>query len=127
MNINEMTIGQIKEVAALAKGLGVCDVSEQATDIGPIPVLVWTAHRGVIFGYTTNPHARPINLTNARMCLYWSKSTGGVFGLADKGPDSSCRISAALPSADFEDVTGVAKVSAEAETAWLNAEVQGRD
>ena len=127
MNINEMTSGQIKEVAALAKGLGGCDAPDQTADGDASPVLVWTAHRGVIFGYTPNPHARPINLTNARMCLYWSKSVGGGFGLADKGPDSSCRISATLPSADFEDVTGVARVSAEAVTAWLNAEVQGRD
>jgi hypothetical protein len=128
MNIDDMTVGQIKEVAALAKGFGNCDAPQQPEPTGPkIAVLVWTEHRGVIFGYTAAPNARPINLTDARMCLYWSKATGGVFGLAEKGPDSDCRISATIQDADFEAITGVARVTAAAETAWVLAKVQGRD
>lgn len=91
----------------------------------PIPVVVWTDKRGVIFGYTSDVSARPITLTKARMCLYWRR--GGVFGLCDKGPDGDCKVSATLPSADFEGVTGVARVTDEAEHAWLNAPVQGRE
>lgn len=91
-----------------------------------IPVVVWTDKRGVIFGYTTDPHARPITLQNARMALYWSADVGGVFGLCDIGPTSGCNISATLPSADFEGVTGVARVSIEAEKAWLAAPISGR-
>ena len=92
-----------------------------------IPVLVWTDKRGVIFGYTNDPHARPITLERARMCLYWSADVGGVFGLAEIGPTAGCKISATLPSADFEGVTGVARLSDAAEKAWLAAPVQGRD
>jgi hypothetical protein len=91
------------------------------------PVVVWTDKRGVIFGYTSDPHARPITLRNARMCLYWSCAVGGVFGLCDRGPDKKSKISATLPSADFEGVTGVARVAKDAEAAWLSAPVQGRN
>ena len=90
------------------------------------PVVVWTDKRGVIFGYTDNADARPIVLRNARMCLYWPSSVGGVFGLCDIGPNKDSKISASLPSATFEGVTGVADVTPEAETAWLAAKVQGR-
>lgn len=127
MNINDMTLGQIKEVAALAKSLDEGCAPQVAEAADSIPVLVWTAHRGVIFGYTNAPHARPITLTGARMCLYWSQDVGGVFGLAENGPTSGCRISATIESADFEDITGVARVAQKAEKAWLAAEVQGRD
>lgn len=99
----------------------------QAPGQAEIPVVVWTDRRGVIFGYTTDVHARPITLTRARMCLYWPKSVGGVFGLCDIGPNAETRVSAPLPSADFEGVTGVARVSEAAEAAWNSAKVQGRD
>ena len=90
------------------------------------PVLVWTDKRGVIFGYTNDVTARPILLKRARMCLYWSADVGGVFGLAEIGPTAGCKISAPLPSAVFEGVTGVAEVSSESEAAWNAAKVQGR-
>lgn len=66
------------------------------------PVVIWTDKRGVIFGYTENVDARPIVLRNARMCLYWPSSVGGVFGLCDIGPNKESKISATLPSANFD-------------------------
>ena len=91
-----------------------------------IPVLVTTEKRGVVFGYTENRDARPIILVNARMCLYWSCEVGGVFGLTDIGPTSSCKISAKTPQVILEFVTAVFDVSNDAVTAWEKALVQGR-
>jgi hypothetical protein len=122
MTIDNLTIGEARQIAALFG-------SAQPTttqDHDERPVLVWTDHRGVIFGYTSNVHARPITLKRARMCLYWSKDVGGVFGLCDVGPTNGCRVSAALPEATFEGVTGVASLTDGAVAAWLSAPVQGR-
>lgn len=119
-----MSIQKIKDALALLEALS---GDEKATQAEPRPVVVWTEYRGVIFGYTTDPTARPITLTSARMCLYWDKATGGVFGLCESGPTDGCQISATLPSADFEKVTGVASVTDAAVAAWVSAPVQGRD
>ena len=122
MNIDDMTYGQLKQIAGMFGQTTQAKPAEHA----PIPVVIWTDKRGVIFGYCTDTSARPITLTNARMCLYWSADVGGVFGLCDNGPNGQCKISAALPSAVFEGVTGVATVTDRAEAAWVSAAVQGR-
>ncbi len=90
------------------------------------PVVVCTDKRGVVFGYTSNPSARPVVLTNARMCLYWSAAVGGVFGLADIGPDSHSNISAVAPSITLEGVTAVFGMTPRAVAAWTAARTQGR-
>ena len=89
-------------------------------------VLVTTSHRGVVFGQTEDASARPIKLTSARMCLYWSADVGGVFGLADIGPTKGCKISAVAPEITLENVTAVFAVTDVAANAWANAKVQGR-
>lgn len=123
MDIDSLTIGDAKTIAAM---FGIERQSAKTALHESKPVVVWTDKRGVIFGDCTDVHARPITLKNARMCLYWPKSVGGVFGLCDIGPNSETKVSAVLPSADFEGVTGVADVSVEAEKAWRSAPVQGR-
>jgi hypothetical protein len=128
MDFDKLTVAEVKQLAALAANfLG------SAPSIAPSlavhaerPVVIWTDKRGVIFGYTSNADARPIVLRNARMCLYWPSSVGGVFGLCDIGPNKDSKIGAVIPSATFEGVTGVASVSPEAEKAWICAKVQGR-
>jgi hypothetical protein len=82
-----------------------------------IPVLVTTAHRGVFFGYTTDPDAEVIDLKRARLCVYWSADVKGFMGLAAKGPSKSCRIG---PAADIKlrNITAVATVNPEAVKAW---------
>ncbi|EFL88326.1 hypothetical protein [Ahrensia sp. R2A130] len=90
------------------------------------PVIVCTAHRGVVFGDTKNPKKNPIKLKNARMCLYWPSEIGGVFGLGDVGPNADTKISATLSKIELRDVTAVFAVSSEAVKAWKKAPVQGR-
>jgi hypothetical protein len=90
------------------------------------PVVVCTDKRGVVFGYTKNPEADPIKLTQARMCLYWPASVGGVFGLGDIGPNEETKVSATLKKISLNGVTAVFDVSEVAERAWNNAPIQGR-
>lgn len=125
MNIDDLTIKEAREISAM---FGNSQATQTTNPCGhdKKPVVVCTDKRGVIFGYTENVDARPINLTNARMCLYWSKVTGGVFGLAENGPNESCKISAVVPSISLEGVTAIMSVDDNAVNAWEKAKVQGR-
>jgi hypothetical protein len=126
MNIDNLTVAEVKQLAAMASAfLGAPGAVVSGTHAEK-PVVIWTDKRGVIFGYTSDVHARPITLRRARMCLYWPSSVGGVFGLCDIGPNKDSKISAVLPSATFEGITGVADVTDTAEKAWNEAKVQGR-
>ena len=129
MNIEDLTIAQAREIAAMFGGA----ITKPDQDAHPeikghdrIPVVVCTDKRGVVFGYTNNASARPIKVEQARMALYWSADVGGVFGLAEKGPTSGCKISAIAPSLTLEGVTAVFSVDPAAEKAWNGAKVQGR-
>lgn len=131
MDINDLTVGQLKEVASLYAGICGSDASNQSAAKAQLlqdeqPVIVCTDKRGVVFGYTTNTDARPIVLTKARMCLYWSAGVGGVFGLAETGPTKDCKISAVVPSISLEGVTAIMTVDPVSEKAWSAAKVQGR-
>jgi len=120
MNINDLTIGQAKELAAMF-------ATQVPVNHDSIPVVVCTDKRGVVFGWTNSADARPITLTNARMCLYWSADVGGVFGLAEIGPTKDCKISAVTKSIVLEGVTCVMSADQKAVEAWTNAPVQGRE
>ena len=123
MNLDDLTIGQAKELARQFNGAACVDVRGQHERM---TVIVCTDKRGVVFGDTTDVHARPITLINARMALYWSADVGGVFGLAEKGPTSGCKISAVAPTITLEGVTAIFTVDKKAVKAWLDAPVQGR-
>ena len=121
MNIDNLTYGELKSIAAMFAGKG--DVQSRHS---AIPVVVCTDKRAVVFGYCSDTTARPIKLSAARMCLYWSSDVGGVFGLADNGPTIDCKISATLPEITLEGVTAIMSVETNAEKAWVSAKVQGR-
>lgn len=124
MDLDDFTIGQAKTLAAMfgAQTSPIMPDCEHA----PRPVIVCTDKRGVVFGYCTDVHARPIKLTDARMALYWSADVGGVFGLGEKGPTKDCKISATLAGIALEGVTAVFSVDDGAVKAWKSAKVQGR-
>ncbi len=130
MDIDGLTLGQMREIARIVAGIdggapkGEPEKANAKHD--PIPVVVCTDKRGVVFGYADDVNARPINLTKARMCLYWSADVGGVFGLGERGPSKDSKVSAVLPSVSLEGVTAIFTVDPEAEKAWNNAKVQGR-
>lgn len=90
-------------------------------------VLVTTLHRGVFFGFTTDPEAEPIRMRGLRCALYWSADVGGFTGLAEIGPTKDCRISATNPNVSIvRGVTFVSPVTDAAQKAWTNAPVAGR-
>jgi hypothetical protein len=87
------------------------------------PVIITTAHRGVFFG-----HANPadfdkpnIRITSARNCISWSRSVGGVFGLASVGPNRECSIGATMAAVTLRDVTAVVECIEAAAKAWKEA------
>lgn len=125
MNLDDLTIGEAKALVAMF-GAGQPAHSEAPASDAAQYVVVCTDKRGVVFGLTYNPLARPIHLSDARMCLYWSADVGGVFGLAEGGPTKDCKISAVVPSIALEGVTAVMSVDSAAEKAWKAAKVQGR-
>jgi hypothetical protein len=125
-NIDNLTYGELKQIAAMFRGQSTEPVEPESTQHKSTPVIVCTDKRGVVFGYTTNHAARPIELTDARMCLYWSVDVGGVFGLGERGPTKDCKISATLSKLTLEGVTAIFQVDSAAETAWKSAKVQGR-
>lgn len=128
MNLDDLTIGQARELARLFG-----QNAPQAACVPPAsavhaerPVIVTTDKRGVVFGYTDDVSARPITLRRARMCLYWSRDVGGVFGLAEKGPSKDSKVSAPLPEIVMEGVTAIMSVDDAAVKAWTGAAVAGR-
>ena len=131
MDIDNLTLGQMREIAKIVQGIdGGAKAEPSATTASAkydlIPVVVCTDKRGVVFGYCENTNARPITLTQARMCLYWSADVGGVFGLGERGPTTGCKISAVLPAITLEGVTAIFTVDPQAVNAWTTAPVQGR-
>jgi hypothetical protein len=123
MELDKLTYGEMKQIAAMFSTVAI-PAAPAAHDA--IPVVVCTDKRGVVFGYCSDTAARPIKLTAARMCLYWSSDVGGVFGLGEKGPTTDCKISAALSELTLEGVTAIFTVDPAAEKAWIAAKVQGR-
>jgi len=83
-----------------------------------IALLVTTAHRGVFFGYGKKTKEKIIELTQVRMCVYWSAEVKGVLGLASTGPTSNCKVGPAVSKILLQDVTAIVDVSPEAEKAW---------
>jgi hypothetical protein len=126
MNINDLTIGQAKEMTAMLGNSCAGKTETPPASTAAQYVVVCTDKRGVVFGLTYNHAERPIILNDARMCLYWSADVGGVFGLAENGPTATCKISAVVPSITLEGVTAVMSVDSKAEKAWKAAKVQGR-
>jgi hypothetical protein len=84
------------------------------------PVVVTTAHRGVFFGYANDTDGEQIELTKARLCVYWSADVRGFMGLASSGPSKTCKIG---PAADItlRNITAVLEATPEAVEAWEKA------
>ena len=82
-------------------------------------VVVTTEHRGVFFGYTTDPDTADVmTLECARMAIYWSAETRGILGLAERGPQKGSRISAQAPSMTIRKITAVMPASDAAVAEW---------
>ena len=86
-------------------------------------VVVFTARRGVFFGYTTETNDAIIERTRAtivraRMCNHWSAATKGALGLAAIGPQPGSKIGPQVPDLTAESITAVATCTDVARAAW---------
>lgn len=87
------------------------------------PVVITTENRGVFFGYVEDDSKCPaqIEISRARMCVYWNVETKGVLGLAAEGPKDGCKITHAVPKVTLYKVTAVMDASPEATEKWESA------
>ena len=85
---------------------------------GVVPLVVTTVHRGVFFGFGVPTTDKTIRITDAQMCVAWSKDVRGVLGLASDGPSKHCRVGPAVPAITLQDVTSVIEASEKASAAW---------
>ena len=77
------------------------------------------SRRGVFSGQLeTNDGAGNVILLNARMCIYWSRETRGVLGLAATGPAKGSRVSPAVPRIVLNGVTSIMDMTEQAIQAW---------
>ena len=81
-------------------------------------VVVTTKHRGVFYGLLESRDCGEFVLTDARVCMFWSKETRGFVGLASTGPLSDSRVSTAAPRLEVFDVTAVLECTDEAAKQW---------
>lgn len=123
-----MEIDKLKQALEIVKLLNGSDTSAPTANGEKRAVVVCTDKRGVFFGYTADPLADPIHLSDARMCIYWTSKIGGVAGLAATGPSdavksgSGSRI-AAKSDAILRGITAVFPATADAQAAWTNAPI----
>jgi len=121
MNIDDLTLGQAKELVRqllpLVGGNHTSEASPEEESGKERAVLVTTAHRGVFFGYARCTSGPTIKLRSARNCIYWPAENKGFLGLARQGPVKGARVG---PSADIElrDITCVAACTDAAVAAW---------
>ena len=118
MKLDEMTIGEVKQLGELANKL--FGEKKDSSDHTEKPVIVCTDKRGVFFGYATDTSGETIKLRAARMAFYWSANHGGVLALASEGPRDGSKIGA---RADIElrGITCVIKCADVAVKAWEDA------
>ena len=114
MNIDDLTIGEAKALAAMFQPKS--PVNNPPSTSSERPVVICTEKRGVFFGYATEC-AETMFLRRARMCIYWPAEQRGVLGLASDGPKKGAKISGATDGT-FMQVTCVLECSDSAVKAW---------
>lgn len=77
--------------------------------------------RGVFGGVLESSESGTAVLRDARMCVYWSRETRGVVGLAAIGPQKGSRISPPAPRIELDGVTSIMDCTDEARKLWEDA------
>jgi len=116
MSIEDLTYGQLKQIAAMFGGASQAPAAMQS-DTPERPVLVTTEHRGVFFGYAIDVDGPTIRLRDCRNVIYWSEDVRGFIGLAATGPTKSCKVGPAA-TMTLRNITSVAEVTPEAVKAF---------
>ena len=74
--------------------------------------------RGVFCGELLSEKGNVVELTNARMAVYWSTTVKGVLGLASIGPQKGSRITPKVPRIKLNGVTSMTDCTKEATKNW---------
>ena len=99
MNIDDMTLKQIKEVAALASGLCGSKSNSEPTLNSMIgeKVIIRTYSAGVFFGTLSEKAGCEVILTDARRLYYWvAKKSISLSAVANYGLKGSSKVTAPI-------------------------------
>lgn len=77
-----------------------------------------STRRGVFFGELVSRDGDELTLRNAQNCLRWSAETGGVFGLATRGPQPGSRVGPPVPELTINGITSISVATEVAIAAW---------
>jgi hypothetical protein len=77
MNIDDLTYGQIKEIAKLACGVSTTQAVGEHPFIGK-KVIIRTFSAGVHYGELAEKDGKEVILKNARRLWYWKTTNGGI-------------------------------------------------
>ena len=89
------------------------------TDKRFVVVTTDSEKRGVFGGVMESSDGNGnVVLSDARMCVHWSRDVRGVPGLASGGPTDGCRISPAAPRMELSGVICVIDCTDDARKAW---------
>ncbi len=124
MNIDDLTIGQAKALAAMFACAKPAATSIDCKMIGKY-VIVRCCDAGVHAGYLESYNGRECVLTESRRMWYWKPADGQKYlsGLAITGADESSRIGAALPRIFLTENCEIIECSAKAESSIRGAKV----
>ena len=81
-------------------------------------VVVTTSHQGVFAGVLESRDGDSVVLVSVQVCVYWSKQTRGVLGLASIGPQPGSRVSPCAPRGEVLCVTSITQTTASARKSW---------
>ena len=98
MNINDLTVGQLKDIAKIAAGLGVCGATQSAPSaaVGKY-CIVRTYSAGVFAGEVVSHDGDQVMLKNCRRLWSWTANSGiALSGLAISGLKSG-KVDTATP------------------------------
>ena len=108
MDLNQMTIGELKEVASLTKNLGVCKSTSDVKDYGKNIVIL---QRGwIIIGNLTKKDEE-FTLTDGNVIRIWG-TTKGLGEIAKEGKKKDTVLDP-IPETKFHELTVIAILKCE--------------
>ena len=116
MNIDELTIGQAKALAAMFANTAPATTAIDCKMVGKY-VIVRCRDAGVHAGVLESYNGRECVLTESRRMWYWKPADGQKYlsGLAVSGADEASKIGAALPRIFLTENCEIIECSAKAE------------
>jgi len=80
MNINDMTYGQLREIASAFAKISAIEGASQPASVSGLgrPVIVRSRDAGVQFGYLDRYDGSTVYLKNARQMWSWTAASGGT-------------------------------------------------